>query len=384
MKLIYLDYNATTPVDPAVVAAMVPYFHERFGNPSSAHAFGYEARGALETARGQVAALIGAQPNDVIFTGGGSESDNLAIQGAVLAQLDRRPHVVSTAVEHPAVLSTLSYWQRRLDLDYTLLPVDRFGLVDPDAVRAAIRPETVLVTIVHANNEVGTLQPLVEIGKVARDAGVLFHTDAAQAAGKIQIDVQELGVDLLTVAGHKLYAPKGIGALYIRPGAQIDPLVHGSGQERGLRAGTESVALAVALGSACEIAREALPREAPRLLQLRDILHARLTDLVSGALLNGHPVRRLPNTLNISLPGAIGQDVLARAFGVAASTGAACHSGQTEPSAVLTAMGLPRDRALGALRLSLGRWTTLQDVEQAAEQLAEAYTAATLTSAALS
>jgi len=371
---IYLDYNATTPVDPAVVEAMVPYLFERFGNASSSHAYGREAHDALDRARSQLSNLIGSRPDEIVFTGGGSESDNLAIKGAVFAGLDRRPHVITTAVEHPAVLNTVRYLQRRFGVDATFLPVDQYGLLQPEQVANALRPETVLVSIMHANNEVGTLQPIAEISARTRDAGVLLHVDTAQAVGKIPIDVDALGVDLLTVAGHKLYAPKGIGALYVRRGTQLEPLVHGSGQEHGLRAGTENISSIVALGMAAEIAgRELAAGKAHQLSHLRKRLHGLLEERIPGVMLNGHPTRRLPNTLNVSLPGVIGQDVLSHAPEVAASTGAACHSGLVEPSAVLLAMGLSPERALGALRLSLGRWSTEQEVVQAGDALARAY-----------
>jgi cysteine desulfurase len=370
---IYLDYNATTPVDPAVVEAMVPYLFERFGNASSAHAYGYEARDAIERARKEVAGLIGARPGEIVFTGGGSETDNLAIQGVVFANLERRPHVVSTTVEHPAVLNTLQYLKRRFGVEFTLLDVDEDGLVAPEQLARAIRPETVLITIMHANNETGTIRPLAELARVARAAEIPFHVDAAQSAGKIEVNVNALGVDMLTIAAHKLYGPKGIGALYLREGMSLDPLVHGSQQEHGLRAGTENVASMVGMGKACEIAQANIRTEGPRLIALRDKLQTLVEERISGTVLNGHPTQRLPNTLNVSLPEATGQTVLAYTPGVAASTGSACHSGQTEPSPVLMAMGLTRDRALGSLRLSLGRWTTPGESERAAELLTEGY-----------
>nr|PZN42696.1 MAG: cysteine desulfurase NifS [Bacillota bacterium] len=369
---IYLDYNATTPVDPAVLTAMEPYFTRHFGNPSSTHGYGRAAREAVEKARGQVAALLGCAPEEVVFTGGGSESDNLAIQGVAFAHRDRGRHIITTAVEHPAVLQTCRYLAERHGFEVTCLPVDATGRVDPDDVARAIRKDTILITVMTANNETGTLQPIREIGAVARRHGVLFHTDAAQAVGKIPLNVEDLQVDLLTVAGHKLYAPKGIGALYVRRGVVLEPLIHGAGHEGGRRAGTENVPYIVGLGAACALAGEKLGEEADRLRRLRDRLHAALRDRVEGLRLNGHPEERLPNTLNVSFPGVAGYDLLAAVPAVAASTGSACHAGVPAPSPVLKAMGLPDEVALGAVRLSLGRWTTEEEVDRAAALLAEA------------
>lgn len=371
---VYLDYNATTPIDSAVVDAMLPFLRQHFGNASSAHAYGAQANRALAAARGQVASLIGAHPDEIIFTGGGSETDNLAIKGVVFAALDRQPHVVSCTVEHPAVLATLRYLERRFGVRVTLVPADETGLVDPTAIESALRPETVLVTIMHANNEVGTVEPIEEIGAITRERGIALHVDAAQSAGKIPIDVDRLGVDLLAIAGHKLYGPKGIGALYVRRGTRLDPLIHGSGQELGMRAGTENVAAIVGLGRAAEIAVPEIEHEATRLTALRDTLHRRLQEGIRGVLLNGHPVRRLPNTLNVSLPGAPGYAVLGMCAGVAASTGSACHSGSSEPSPVLRALGLSDERAAGAIRLSLGRWSSEAEIDRAAAELIGAYT----------
>lgn len=374
-RAVYLDHNATTPIDPRVVDAMLPYLYEQFGNASSAYEYGYEAHRAVEEARARVASLIGARAEEIVFTGGGSETDNLAIKGVVFANLDRSPHVITTSVEHPAVLNTLRYLQRRFAIDFTVLPVDEHGILDPEALRAALRPATVLATIMHANNEVGTIQPISQIAAITRDHGVLLHIDAAQSTGKVPINVKELGVDLLTIAGHKVYGPKGIGALYIRRGTVLDPLVHGSGQERGLRAGTENVASIAGLGMACELAGAELSA-GHHLHELRDLLHTLLAESIPGTLLNGHPTERLPNTLNVSLPGALGQAVLAYTPGVAASTGSACHSGTADPSPVLMAMGLSAERAIGALRLSLGRWSTEDDMRRAAKLLQQGYVAA--------
>jgi cysteine desulfurase len=369
---IYLDYNATTPLDPAVVAAMRPYLEQHFGNPSSSHAYGQAAREAHEQARGQVAALLGSAPDEVIFTSGGSESDNQAIKGIAFARRERGNHIITSQIEHPAVLNTCRYLEMRHDFQVTYLPVDGDGLVDPAMLEEAISPKTILITLMHANNEVGTLEPLAEIGRIARRHGIAFHTDAAQSVGKVQVNVEELGVDLLTVAGHKLYAPKGVGALYIRRGTALDPLIHGAGHEGGRRAGTENVPYAVALGTACALAREQLAVQTERWLSLRQRLLNGLEARVGPVKVNGHPERRLPNTLNICVPGVVGEEVLARVPGVAASTGSACHAGLTEPSPVLLAMGIEPSPALGALRLSLGRWTTAEEVDLAVEQLSEA------------
>ena len=366
---VYLDYNATTPVDPAVVAAMRPYLEWEFGNPSSAHAYGQAAREAVEHARRQVAELLGAEPEEIVFTGGGSEADNLALCGVAFSQRDRGRHMVTTAVEHPAVLHTCRYLQRRHGFAVTVLPVDGTGLVDPDEVRRAIRSDTILVSVMNAQNEVGTVQPVAEVAAVTRERGVALHTDAAQSAGKVPVRVGELGVDLLAMTGHKLYAPKGVGALFVRSGLTLEPLIHGAGHEGGRRAGTENVAGIVGLGKACALARKHLVEDTTRLRGLRDQLSRRLEAAIPGLRLHGHPERSLPNTLNIGVPGVEGDELLAAAPGIAASTGSACHAGRAEPSAVLMAMGLPEKEALTAVRLSLGRFTTEDDVHRAADVL---------------
>ena len=372
-KPIYLDYNATTPIDPAVREAMLPYLGEYFGNPSTTHAYGQPVKEAVERARQQVASLIGAAPEEVIFTSGGSESDNHAIVGTALANSHKGKHIITLRIEHPAVLKTCLYLEERLDFKVTYVPVDKYGLVDPEDIRRAITGETVLITIMHANNEVGTIEPMSEIGEIARERGILFHTDAAQSCGKIRVDVNELKVDLLTIAGHKLYAPKGIGALFIRKGVQIDLLIHGAGQEKGRRAGTENVPYMVGLGEACELARNGLPEYTTKVKGLRDRLYQRIVDGLGTdkVHLNGHPERRLPNTLNISIRGIVGDELLSRIPELAASTGAACHAGSTEPSNVLLEMGLSRELALGALRLTLGRWSTLEEINTAAKLIVE-------------
>lgn len=370
---VYLDYNATTPVDPRVTTAMLPYLGAGFGNPSSDHHYGTVPRAALERAREQVAALIGGRDGRVVFTASGSEADNLAIRGAVLAAGERR-HVVTQCTEHPAVLAACRALARLHGVTVTELPVDRDGLVDADQLAAAVTDSTALVSIMAANNETGAVQPIADLAAVAHRHGALFHCDAAQAVGKIPVDAAGSDVDLLTVVGHKMYAPKGIGVLYVRHGATLEPLVYGGGQEAGLRAGTENVPLAVGLGAAAELAADALVAGEPeRIRTLRDRLHARLADALPGRVsLNGPVAQRLPNTLNVSIRGLAGSTLLAVVPGVAASTGSACHTGSTEPSPVLTAMGLSAERALGAIRLSLGRWTTEEDVDRVADLLTAA------------
>lgn len=374
---IYLDYNATTPVDPRVVDAALPYLTHHFGNPSSSHTYAAKPRAAITQARRQVADLIGARPTEIIFTGGGSEADTLAIRGAALAARDRGTHVITQATEHPAVLEAC----RSLTADgfaVTQLPVDHTGRVDPADLEAAITDRTVLVSIMTANSETGTLQPIRELATVAHRHGALLHTDAAQAAGKIPLDVTDLGTDLLTIVGHKMYAPKGIGALYVRDATSIRPIIHGGSQEQGLRAGTENVALIVALGTAAAIATAELAGSASELSAVRDLLHQELDRLLPGASqLNGHTTGRLPNTLNLSLAGIDGKTLLAATPQIAASTGSACHEGIDTPSAVLTAMGLDTARTLGAIRLSVGRWTTPDQARHAADVLATSYKAMT-------
>jgi cysteine desulfurase len=368
---IYLDYNATTPVDPAVVEAMLPYLSTHFGNPSSTHFYGRTAHHAVDTARKQVAQLLNCAPAEITFTGGGSESDNLAIRGAALARRSRGDHIITQVTEHPAVLNTCRALAQLHGFRVTYLPVDGSGRVNPADVEAAIGEKTVLITIMHANNETGTLQPIAEIARIARRYGVLMHTDAAQSVGKMPTSVDESGVDMLTIAGHKLYSPKGIGALYIRRGLQLEPVIYGGGQEAGLRAGTENVANMVALGSACMLAQQQLSENQYRMQRLRDLLRRQLEQrLEEFVYLNGHETERLPNTLNISVQGIVGEEVLAATPEIASSTGSACHEGDTDPSPVLMAMGLSRERALGALRLTLGRWSTEGEVEQAAMLLA--------------
>ena len=375
---IYLDYNATTPLDPAVVEAMLPYLRTHFGNPSSTHAYGQAAHDAVGRSRQQVADLLGASPDEIVFTGGGTEASNQAIKGVFFARFAgilgrwfrKDVHVITSAVEHPATVRPCAFLGR-LGAAVTVLPVDRHGTVDPDAVRRAVTPRTRLVSIMHSNNEVGTLQPIREIAALARERDVLVHTDAAQSLGKVAVNVEDLGVDLLTVAGHKLYAPKGVGVLYVRRGVKLEPFLHGAGHEGGRRAGTENVPYLVALGRACELARRSLPEATVKLRgrreRLWELLRARLGERV---VLNGHPEQRLPNTLNVNFVGHVGAELLQRVPEVAASTGSACHEGTVCLSPVLQAMGVPPDLGRGAVRLSVGRFTTEDEVDEAAAALA--------------
>ena len=365
--MIYLDYNATTPVAPEVLDAMLPFLREGYGNPSSSHAAGRRALEAIEAARAQVANLIGASPEEIVFTSGGTEATNMALRGVVLAQPHRR-HVVTSSFEHPATAETCLLLERQ-GLRVTRVPVAADGRVRAEDVARALGEEPALVTVMHANNEIGTLQPIAEISRLAKKKDAVVHTDAAQTLGKIPVDVDALGVDLLTIAGHKLYAPKGIGALYVRRGTRLAPLMAGAGHERGLRPGTENVAGIVALGKACEIVERDLISEQMRLRGLRDHLLAKLQANVPGLILHGHPTQRLPNTLFLTFPGADGTSLLAAVPEIAASTGSACHSGATAPCASLLAIGLDPGMAVGPVRLSLGRSTTVREVEDAAQRL---------------
>ncbi len=367
---IYLDHNATTPVHPEVVEAMLPYLKEHFGNPSSGHVFGQRAHAALERARGQVAELLGCSTDEVVFTSGGTEANNLAIRGAAESAGGRR-HIVTSTVEHPATARPCAHLEAH-GFEVTRVPVDALGRVRLEDVRAFVRGDTVLVTVMLAQNETGTLMPVREIAELGHERGALVHTDAAQAVGKIPTRVDELCVDLLSLAGHKLYAPKGVGALYVRRGTPLRPLVLGAGHERGLRPGTENVAGIVALGAACALAQRNVQAEAARQRGLRDELWEALSSKVPGVRLNGHPEQRLPNTLNVSFPGVRGSAVLAAAPEIAASTGSACHEGGETASAVLLAMAVDSETALGAVRLSLGRGTTREQIDAAAAALARA------------
>jgi len=372
---IYLDHNATTPIQSGVLEAMLPYLREEFGNPSSAHPYGQRAHDAVEHARTEVAALLGCLPEEVIFTSGGTEANNLALRG-VLETVESRRHLVTSVVEHPAIEAPCA-WFERSGFDVDRVSVDATGRVLLDELQARLRSDTAIVTVMLANNETGTVMPIADIAAAAHGQGALVHTDAAQAVGKIPVQVDELGVDLLSVAGHKLYAPKGVGALYVRRGTPIRPLLLGAGHERGLRPGTENVASIVGLGRTCALALEDLDEEAGRVRALRDDLWALLQAGVPGLQLNGHPSERLPNTLNVSFPGVWGSSILAGAPEIAASTGSACHAGGESASGVLIAMGLDPEIALGAVRLSLGRGTTSEHVENAAKALVRAWSAST-------
>jgi cysteine desulfurase len=368
-RRIYLDYNASTPIDPAVAAAMRPFLAADFGNPSSGHWAAIEAKTAIETARGQVAALLGCQSDEVVFTSGGSEANNLALKGVFFALRQKGEHIITTTIEHPAIVEPCRFLER-LGARVTFLPVDGSGRIDPDDLCRAITPRTILVSIMHANNEVGTIQPIEESARIAHEHGVLFHTDAAQAVGKIATDVNRLGIDLLSIAGHKVYAPKGVGALFVRRGVLLEPVVHGGGHEGGRRAGTESALLAAGLGTACELARDLSAMD--RVRSLRDHFWTQMQKRFGNrVVLNGHPTHRLPNTLNVSFVGRSGADILARLDGVAATTGSACHSGLVELSPVLQAMGVGIDVGMGAIRFSLGGGTTGEELDLVVTQLTD-------------
>ncbi|MBW1827963.1 MAG: cysteine desulfurase [Deltaproteobacteria bacterium] len=363
--LIYLDHNATTPVAPEAVAAMMPYLQEEFGNPSSGYSLGMRAKEGVELARQDVATLLNCQPGEVIFTSGGSESNNLALKGLIDFKNPEKSHIITSAVEHPAILNPALFLME-LGVNVTVLPVDGLGQVDPKTIRNAILPNTTLISVMLANNETGTLQPIKEIADLAQEHGIAVHTDAAQAVGKIEVDVNELGVDFLTVAGHKLYGPKGIGVLYMRNNQDITPLIHGAGQEKGKRAGTESVILAAGLGAACRIAKTSLQDGVRKMATLRDRLQGLLFESLGGLVLNGHPHERLPNTLNVSVPGIAGSAILDSLPTIMASTGAACHDKTVQLSHVLSAMSVPPETGMGALRFSVGKSNTMDQIEEAA------------------
>ena len=365
-----MDHNATTPVRPEVLEALLPYYQDRYANPSSVHAEGQDARVAVEEARERVAALLGSRAREIVFTGCGTESDNMAIRGVLAANETKGRHVVTTTIEHPGVLETCKYLETK-DVEVTYVPVGGSGVVDPEDVGKAIRDDTVIVSVMHGNNESGSVQPVAEIGAIAKAQGTVFHTDAVQTAGKIPIDVNAMNIDLLALSGHKLNAPKGIGAIYIREGANMDALIYGGHQERNRRSGTENVAGIVALGKACELAMNEMDQETPRVTRLRDRLQDGLQERIPEAEVNGDAERRLPGTLNMSFRAVGGEPLLINLdlAGVAVSTGSACASGNTDPSHVLLAMGVPKDLIEGSLRFSLGYGNTEEDVDHIVEVL---------------
>ncbi len=374
-KSIYLDFNGSTPIDPEVAEAMKPFLSQHFGNPSSLHWAGEPAKQAVEHARRQVGDLLGCKQSEIVFTSGGSESNNQAIKGVFFASREKGNHIITTQIEHPAIIHPCQFLEK-LGAEVSYVGADKYGRVNPGDIEKAITGQTILISVMHANNEVGTLQPVAEISHIAKSHGIIFHTDAAQSAGKIETKVDFLGVDLLSVAGHKLYAPKGVGALYIREGTPIESLMHGAGHECGRRAGTENVLLIVGLGKACEVAKKYLSDD--RIRNLRDRFWELLQEnFGSGIVLNGHPIHRLPNTLNVSFVGKVGTEILAKLPGVAASTGAACHSGSIELSPVLKAMGVSPDVGMGAIRFSLGRTTTYEEVKRVVQLLKDILTSPT-------
>lgn len=372
MKQIYLDYNATTPVAPSVYEALEPFLLTHFGNPSSSHALGRAASEAIEDSRMQVAALLGVNREEIVFTSGGTDSNNLAIKGAMFAA--RAPgHLVISAIEHPAVMEPARFLER-LGHEVTIVPCQSDGVIDPDQVRRAIRPDTRLVSIMHSNNEIGTLQPISEISAICRERNVLIHTDASQSVGKVATNCMELDVDMLTVAGHKLYAPKGIGALYVREGIDLEPVLHGGDQENGMRAGTENTAFIVGLGQACKLVAGCLDQTVKRLSELRDRLHSEIERAIERPVpVNGGSADRLPNTLSIRMPGVIGYELLRRCPEIAASTGSACHSEVHGMAPILAALGISPDQAAETIRLSVGWYTSEDDISLAASAIANAW-----------
>ena len=369
-RRVYLDHSATTPVRAEVLAVMMPYFSAAFGNASSVHRWGREARLGVDLAREKVAHLIGADPREIVFTSGGTEADNLAVRGVAGASKTKGKHIITTSIEHHAVLHTCETLERA-GFTLTYVGCDKYGMVDPEEIRAAIEPETILISVMHGQNEVGTIEPVAEIGRIAKEKGILFHTDAVQSAGKTPINVNDLNVDLLTLSGHKIYGPKGVGAIYIRKGTKVLPAVTGGTHERGLRAGTENVAGIVGFGEACHLAEKELPTEPARLTALRDRMIKGILASVPDSILNGHPTQRLAHNVNISVKYVEGESMLLNLdlLGIGASSGSACTSGSLEPSHVLLSMGLPHELAHGSLRMTLGKSTASQDVDYVVEAL---------------
>ncbi len=372
MKRIYLDYAATTPMRSEVLEAMQPYLTEVFGNPSSIYSYGHEAKAGVDKARTAVASLLGAREEEIVFTGGGTEADNFAIKGIGFANRSKGNHIITSSIEHHAVLETCQFMETQ-GFAVTYLQVDKYGMVDPDDVKNAITPETILITIMHANNEIGTIQPISEIGRIAREAGVYFHTDAVQTAGHIPSDVNELNVDMLSTSAHKLYGPKGVGALYLRKGTRIVPLIHGGEQENNRRASTENVAGIVGFGKAAELAKLELKEESARIAAMRDRLVNSLEKNIDEIQLNGHRTRRLPNNINLTVAYTEGESIVLNLDlkGICASTGSACTSSSLEPSHVLVAIGLPQEIAYSSFRMTLGKWNTDEDIDRVIQVLPE-------------
>jgi len=369
-RRVYLDHSATTPVRAEVMAVMLPYFADKFGNASSIHQWGRETRMAVEEAREKVASLIGANPGEIIFTSGGTEADNLAIRGAAWAYREKGNHVITSAIEHHAVLHTCEALEKD-GFRVTYLPCDKFGMIDPESVKKAITKDTILISIMHGQNEVGTIEPIEEIGKIAKEHGVIFHSDAVQSAGKIPVDVDAMNVDLLTLSSHKIYGPKGVGALFVRKGTKVIPQATGGAHERGFRAGTENVSGIVGFGEACRLAKQELPEESRRLTLLRDKMIRGILSKIPDTILNGHPTKRLPHNVNVSIKYVEGESVLLNLdlMGIAASSGSACTSGSLEPSHVLLAMGVPHEVAHGSLRMTLGKTNSDKDIDYVLEVL---------------
>ena len=368
MNKVYLDYNATTPIDKEVAEAMLPYLTEHFGNPSSNHEFGLIAKEAVENARKQLAELLNCTPEEIIFTSGGTESNNFSIQGSAFYLKDKGKHIITSSIEHPAVTEVCKYLESK-GFEVSYLPVDEFGRISIDELEKAIRTDTILITIMHANNEIGTLQPIIEISKIARKHGIRFHSDAAQSVGKIKTDVQELGVDLMSVAGHKLYAPKGVGVLYIKKGTKLEKFMHGANHEYNLRAGTENVLEIVGLGKAAEIALRDFDKNFAHTKKMHDRLYQNIIKKQPEVKLNGHPEYKLPNTLSISFPNIDANTLLSKLENIAASAGAACHSDGVNLSQVLVAINIPTHFAMGTIRLSTGKYTTEEEIDWAAEEI---------------
>lgn len=370
MKRIYLDYAATTPTDPEVVEAMLPYYSERFGNPSSIYSLGQEAKSAIENAREKIASLLGAKREEIIFTSGGTESNNFALKGIVYANENKGNHIITSVIEHHAIIAPCKFLEKR-GFDVTYLPVDKYGLINPDDVRKAITNKTILISIAHSNNEVGTIEPIEKIGKIAQEYDIYFHTDAVQSFGHIPVDVNDLNVNLLSISAHKLYGPKGVGAIYIRKGTKLTSFLHGGDQERRRRASTENVPAIVGFGKAVEIARDRMNKEAKQLEALRDKLIKGIFEKIDHVRLNGHPAQRLPNNVNVAFEFVEGESMLLNLDmeGIAASTGSACSSASLEPSHVLLALGLPHEIAHGSLRFTFGRYTRNEDIDYVLEVL---------------